>query len=392
MKGLDWEGLTRRFLTLAAKTRTSEEFNRVVQLMFGETEGSHTGISGGATFNGGNPGTGYLGVRVKPVAGGFEVVKVTPESPASLKQSRINVGDVIVAVDSKRLSVDDGSVPTLDLDAALMGRAGRETLVELKRGPAPAVKDDPTVAKTGKEESPAAADKKAMQSPFIVITPVSGTAWTRLRYDEEVGERRALTEKLSNGRIGYLHIRAMGEAEVRDFERDLFAAGSGKDALLIDVRDNGGGSTADILLSSLTAPAHAYTIPRGADPAKVPHDAYPRDRRLIYGWTRPLDVLINEHSFSNAEIFAHAIKTTKRGRLVGTPTFGGVISTGAFTLIDGTNVRQPFRGWYLPDGTDMENHGAQPDVSVAQVPADEVGGKDAQLEAAVADLMKQIGK
>jgi tricorn protease len=122
----------------------------------------------------------------------------------------------------------------------------------------------------------------------------------------------------------------------------------------------------------------------------VPHDAYPRDRRLIYAWSRPIDVLINEHSFSNAEIFAHAIHTTGRGRLVGTATFGGVISTGAFTLIDGTLVRMPFRGWYLPDGTDMESHGAQPDVDVPQTPADEASGKDPQLEAAVEDLMKRI--
>ncbi len=377
MKGLDWEGLTKRYLSLAAKTRTSEEFNRVTQTLFGEVEGSHTGISGGGGFSGGNPGTGYLGVRVKPVAGGYEVLKVTPDSPASLKQSRINVGDVIVAVDSKRLAPDEASMPALDLDASLMGRAGRETLVEVRRA--------------ARAEAAVGAGAQT-PSPFVVITPVSGAAWTGLKYDEEVAERRALTEKLSNGRIGYLHIKAMSGPEVREFERDLFAAGSGKDALVIDVRDNGGGSTADILLSSLTAPAHAYTVPRGADPAKVPHDSYPRDRRLIYGWTRPIDVLINEHSFSNAEIFAHAIKTTKRGRLVGTATFGGVISTGAFTLIDGTTVRQPFRGWYLPDGSDMENNGAKPDVDVPQVPSDEASGKDAQLEAAVADLMKQIGK
>ncbi len=379
MKGLDWEGLTKRFATLAVKTRTSESFNRVTQLLFGETEGSHTGITGGPAFAGGAPGTGYLGIRTKPVAGGYEVLHVAADSPASLKQSRINVGDVIVAVDGKKLAADANTLPSLDLDASLLGRAGRETLVELRRVAPPAPKPE--------EPKPA-----SPPGPFVVIVPISGAAWTNLRYTEEVLERRAAVEKLSNGKLGYLHIKAMGDAEVRDFERDLYAAGYGKEGLIIDVRDNGGGSTADILLSSLTAPQHAYTIPRGADPAKVPHDAYPRDRRLIYGWTRPLNVLINEHSFSNAEIFAHAIHTMKRGRLIGTATFGGVISTGAFSLIDGTNVRMPFRGWYLPDGTDMESHGAQPDVDVPQTPADEAAGKDPQLEAAVKDLLKQTSK
>ena len=320
-------------------------------------------------------------MRTEPVPGGYEVTHVAPESPASLRQSRINVGDVILGVDGKRLAPDAGSLPNLDLSAALLGRAGRETLVELRRAPAspPA---QPTAADSG--------ETGVATGPHVLIVPLNGAAWTNLRYMEEVLERRAEVEKLSGGKLGYLHIRGMGEAEVRDFERDLYAAASGKKGLIIDVRDNGGGWTADILLSSLTAPAHAYTIPRGADPLTVPHDAYPRDRRLIYGWTRPLNVLINEHSFSNAEIFAHAIQTTKRGRLIGTATFGGVISTGAFTLIDGTTVRMPFRGWFLPDGTDMEEHGAKPEVDVAQTPADEAAGKDAQLEAAVQDLLKQV--
>jgi tricorn protease len=203
--------------------------------------------------------------------------------------------------------------------------------------------------------------------------------------------RAAQVEKLSGGKLGYLHIRAMSEPSVRDFERDLYAAAHGKEGLVIDVRDNGGGSTADILLASLTAPNHAYTIPRGVDPATVAKDAYPRDRRLIYGYVRPINVLINQHSFSNAEIFAHAISTIKRGKLVGTATFGGVISTGAMTLIDGTTVRTPFRGWYLPDGRDQENNGAQPDVNVPQLPTDEAAGVDRQLEAAVNELLGRVG-
>ena len=74
-------------------------------------------------------------------------------------------------------------------------------------------------------------------------------------------------------------------------------------------------------------------------------------------------LLCNEKSFSNAEILAHAFRTLKRGTLVGQRTYGGVISTGGTTLLDGTSVRIPFRGWYLPDGSDMENNGAVPDPS-----------------------------
>jgi tricorn protease len=211
-----------------------------------------------------------------------------------------------------------------------------------------------------------------------------------LAYEDDVRQRRARVEELSEGRLGYLHIRGMSTPSVRDFEHDLHAAAAGKDGLVIDVRDNGGGSTADILLASLTAPRHAWTLPRGADPDTTPRDAYPRDRRLIHGYSRPIVVLVNEYSFSNAEIFAHAIKTTGRGRLVGTATFGGVISTGGTTLVDGTRVRLPFRGWFLPDGTDMENHGAVPDLDVPRLPGDEAAGVDMQLERATSDLLSRL--
>ena len=101
-------------------------------------------------------------------------------------------------------------------------------------------------------------------------------------------------------------------------------------------------------------------------------------------------MLCNEKSFSNAEIVSHAFKTLGRGTLVGQQTYGGVISTGGTSLIDGTTVRLPFRGWYLLDGTDMENNGAMPDLLVPQTPEDESSNHDAQLKAAVDDLLERM--
>ena len=164
------------------------------------------------------------------------------------------------------------------------------------------------------------------------------------------------------------------------FEEDLYAAGAGKDGLIIDVRENGGGSTADHLLTALTQPHHAITIPRGGG------QGYPQDRRVYATWTKPIVVLCNQNSFSNAEIFAHAIKTLKRGPLVGVPTAGGVISTGATTIMDVGTLRLPNRGWFLPEtGEDMELNGAKPEPAniVWPDPADFARGVDAQLARAV---------
>ena len=180
----------------------------------------------------------------------------------------------------------------------------------------------------------------------------------------------------------------MNQPSLDEFERDLFAAAHGKDGLVIDVRNNGGGWTADRLLASIMAPRHAYTVPRGADPSHT--DGYPQDRLFIQRFSMPINMLCNEKSFSNAEIVAHAFKTLKRGTLVGTPTYGGVISTGSASLLDGTTVRMPTRGWYLLDGTDMENNGAVPDIVVPQTPEAESADRDEQLKAAVDDLMKRL--
>lgn len=253
-----------------------------------------------------------------------------------------------------------------DLAVQLAGTAGRETLLKVRNS-------------EGAER-------------LMLITPISSGGDSALRYDAEVARRAALVDKLSAGKLGYLHIRGMDIGSVRDFERDLYAAAHGKDGLLIDVRDNGGGWTTDILLASLTAPRHAYTVARGADEATMPRDAYPRDRRLIYAYNRQISVLINQNSYSNAEIFPHSIKTIGRGKLVGEPTFGAVISTGAASLIDGTTVRMPFRGWYLLDGTDMENNGAEPDIAVRMTPEAEESGDDPQIEAAVKELLERSAK
>ena len=181
----------------------------------------------------------------------------------------------------------------------------------------------------------------------------------------------------------------MNQPSLDEFERDLYAAAEGKDGLIIDVRNNGGGWTADRLLASIMSPVHAYTVPRGAEGDY--RLGYPRDRLFIQRYTLPITMLANEKSFSNAEIVAHAFKTLKRGTLVGETTNGGVISTGGTRLLDGTTVRMPFRGWYLPDGRDMENNGAVPDIRVPQTPEDESRGDDAQLRRAAEELLGRLG-
>ena len=154
---------------------------------------------------------------------------------------------------------------------------------------------------------------------------------------------------------------------------------------MIDVRDNGGGFTTDLLLTSLTQPRHAITIPRGGKPG------YPHDRQVFAAWSKPIIVLCNQNSYSNAEIFSHAIKTLGRGKVVGVQTAGGVVSTGSARINDVGTIRVPFRGWFLlNDGQDMEMNGCPPDVVIWPLPGELPKGEDKQLSKAVELLLSEV--
>jgi tricorn protease len=221
----------------------------------------------------------------------------------------------------------------------------------------------------------------------VTLRPISYATARQFLYRDWTAHNRRLVDTLSDGKLGYLHIAAMNEESFYKFEEDLFAAADGKDGLVIDVRENGGGSTTDHLLTALTQPQHAITIPRGGTPG------YPQDRKIYATWDKPVVVLCNQNSFSNAEIFSHAIKTLGRGQVVGVTTAGGVISTGATGIMDVGVLRLPFRGWYLPgSGEDMELHGAVPHHILWPLPGELPSGKDTQLEKGVEVLKGDVAQ
>ena len=229
----------------------------------------------------------------------------------------------------------------------------------------------------------------------VIIRPTNSLR-TQL-YDAWVAERKALTEKYSNGKLGYLHIRGMNWPSFERFERELAASGYGKEGIVIDVRFNGGGWTTDMLMAVLNVRQHAYTVPRGAaknlekENQKF-RETYPYGERLpLSSWTKPSIALCNQNSYSNAEIFSHAFKTLDIGTLVGTPTFGAVISTGGQGLQNGF-IRMPFRAWFVKaSGKNMENDApAVPDYLIKNAPGWKERGEDDQLKKAVEVLLQDI--
>ncbi|WP_291318231.1 S41 family peptidase [Desulfonatronospira sp.] len=364
MKGLDWPSLTRDYEELIKRTRTASEFSDISNRLMGELGASHTGVfnpgpEAGTREPSGRLGISYQQVRMEDGDYGFRVNEVVPGSPAHRSAVPLQPGDIITRIDMRRFEERE------TLLQRLRGTVGREVIVGFKR---PAV--------------------DGLLSHHALVTPVSHEDLAGLRYDAFRDDSRKEVSRLSNGRLGYIHIQAMNQVSLDDFQAHLYSAAKGKEGLIIDVRNNAGGYTTDYILASIMASEHAYTVPAGADHRKTGH--YPQDRLPVPRYTLPINMLANEKSYSNSEILAHAFKTLDRGVLVGEQTYGGVISTSGYRLIDGAQVRVPSRGWYLPDGTDMEQNGAVPDLRIKQTPEDEVAGRDRQLEKAVQNLLERL--
>jgi tricorn protease len=362
--GQDWRALRSKYEPWAMKASTKRDFAHVFNLMLGELNASHLGLYTGDRADREPERTGRLGVEIEPVEDGVRVVRVVPRTPADREGSRLHPGDVITAVDGSPVRPAEES-----FHALLNGTVGERVALDVR--------------------SPDGTSRR------VVIRPAASISDEL--YREWVDRRRELTEEYSDGRLGYIHVEGMNWPSFERFERELEAAGSGKEGLLVDVRFNGGGWTTDMLMTVLTYRQHAYTVPRGATPdleANHPRfrEHYPFGERLpLSAWTKPAAALANQNSYSNAEIFSHAFKTLGLGPLVGEPTFGAVISTGGAGLLDGSFVRLPFRAWYVKaTGENMELGPAVPDVIIRRSPDDRADGEDEQLRAAVERLLDGI--
>jgi tricorn protease len=281
------------------------------------------------------------------------VTHVYQEGPADKDWVRVSVGDYLLAIDGKPVKAGD------EYWALLNHRLNRKVEVTFNSKP-----NEESAWKTR-------------------ITPINQGAQNQLRYERWVRERRAAVDKLSGGRVGYLHIQAMNQPSLRRFEKEL-RENRNKDALVIDQRWNGGGNIDQELLGILVQREYQIWQPRGTEP----------NPRPFSGFFGPKVVLQNWRSASNAEMFPAGFRALGLGKVIGTPTAGAVIGTGSYSLIDGSTVRTPGVGVFLADRerTNMENFGVPPDILVDNSPEDSLAGKDRQLEVAVQELLKELGK
>ncbi|HLV81633.1 MAG TPA: S41 family peptidase [Chthonomonadaceae bacterium] len=350
MHGADWRALHDKYAPLLQAVATPMEFTNLLSEMVGEVNSSHSEIT--PDYKPRGPQTAMLGLTYDDsYAGpGLKVSGVLPKGPADKPASRIDPGDYILSVDGTDVRMNE------DFYKTLQDKAGKtiELLVNSK----------PT--KDG--------------ARAIKLKPISVGEWFALDYDARDRRNQELVEKLSHGRLAYIHIRAMDQPSLKKFERDLYGEAMDKDGLVLDIRENGGGNTHDAILEALSRRIYGYTQPRAGLRETLPARA----------WNKPIVLLIDQNSYSDAEIFPAGFRSLRLGKIVGEPTPGYVIGTYEGHLIDGTSFRMPSWAYYTPTGKDLENLGVQPDIYVENTPEDIAAHRDRQLEVAVQTLLKEL--
>jgi Tol biopolymer transport system component len=352
--GADWAKARDKYSPVVDHVRQDREFRDLVLEMMGELRASHLYIYPRTSPTPPSLTTAQIGIELDYSAldseGVFIVAEVVPDSPADV--AGMTIGCRIYSLSGVKLS------RATDMDSILAGTEGRRVIADIT-------------------------DSDGGNLRKVEIKPCSKSAIDRLEYTDWVARRRNMVDSLSAGRLAYIHIPEMSQEWLRTFKRELVSIAEPRQGLIIDVRNNGGGSTAVNILEMLVKSPYILRNFRG-----FPVTSENKMRSKAY--EKPMALLINGYSGSNSEIFAEGFRKLRLGKIIGEPTAGGVIGTSSFTLIDGATVRRPSWGAYTTEMHDTDLEPRQPDILVENLLDDFMNDRDPQLVRAVEELLRLL--
>lgn len=358
--GADWQAVHDQLLPYVAGARTPDEMRRLMRLMVGELNASHLGVD--APFSAVQTTTGRLGLDFDREeyerSGRLRVSAVLPLSPAATARDSaapertraVKVGEYVVAVDGQ--SIDART----NLDELLSYKVGRRVVLALA-------------------SSSAGADRHELD-----VRPVNLATEKALRYRKWVDDKRAYVERVSGGRVGYVHMFDMSSASLAQFYVDLDTENQSKDAVVVDMRHNNGGFVNVYAIDVLARKSFIRMTPRGSGGA--PARPYLGQRALEL----PTVLVTDQYTLSDGEDFAEGYRSLGLGKIVGEPTAGWIIYTSNLQLMDGSVIRIPFVRIETTAGENMERNPRPVDVNVSRPLGESYTDRDAQLDAAVREL------
>ena len=343
LHGVDWEGYKKTYAKFLPYINNNYDFRDMLSEMLGELNGSHTGARyypDGATLK-----TAALGLFFDNdyEGDGLKVEEVINRGPFAVRNTGVKKGCIIEAIDGQKIA--KGS----DYTSLLDGKAGKMTRVSVF---------DPS-------------RKKRFD---VVVRAISRSAQADLLYRRWVDRNREMVDSLSNGTIGYVHVKAMDSESFRTvFSQLLSDSMRQKKAVIVDERHNGGGWLHDDLCTLLSGKQYAKFIAHGK---YIGYDPWNK-------WVKPSCVMICEDDYSNGHGFPAVYKTLGIGKLVGAPVAGTMTAVWWERMMNGMIFGIPQVGNQAMDGTFFENKELKPDIKVYNTPADYETGNDEQLKAAV---------
>jgi tricorn protease len=360
MHGYDWEALRNQYAPLLEDVSHRVDLNYVIGEMISELNVGHAYIAGGDYEIPARPRVALPGARFKldAAAGRYQIAELLPghneepayRSPLTEVGMNVNVNDYLIAIDGEEVT------PNVNPYQLLRGKAGQPVRFTLNSTP----------SKDGARE--------------VVFQPISEE--TKLNYLAMVLKNRERVEKLSNDRLGYIHIPDMGADGIYEFIKWYYPQ-LRKDGMVVDMRGNGGGNVSRMLIERFRRQLLATGFSRTSEDVTTYPDG------VFIG---PLVCLLNETSASDGDIFPAMFREARLGPLVGKRSWGGVVGiTNRGTLIDGGTVNVPEFGFASADGRwIIEGEGVTPDIEVENDPKSVLEGRDPQLERGVQEVLKAL--
>jgi C-terminal processing protease CtpA/Prc len=351
LHGVDWTFYKAAYARFLPHIDNNWDFAELLSEMLGELNASHTG-AGYRPQRRSTDSTASLGIFADPSheGPGLKIAEVVEKGPLQKAGTQIKPGVVIEKIDGQPITGD------ADPHALLNRKTDKPTLLSLF---------DPEAGKRWEE----------------TVKPISRDQEAELLYQRWVKSRREETERLSGGKVGYVHVRSMGDGSFRVAYAEILGRNSDKRALVVDTRFNGGGWLHDDLATLLSGRSYFTFIPRGNVIGRDPQEK----------WLKKSIVLMSESNYSNAHMFPLVYKKLGLGELVGMPVPGTGTAVWWETQQDRTlYFGIPQVGVLDEEGHYLENQELQPDHLVNNDPESVASGRDLQLEKAVELLLQGI--
>jgi len=350
IRNIDWDSYHKAYERFLPYINNNYDFQEMLSEFLGELNGSHTGARYYPSSD--ILRDAALGVFYDDTytGDGLKIKEIIAKSPLTLEKNDVKAGDIIEKIDGTAITKDMDYFPLLE------GKSGKKVILSIS--------------------SP-----KNNKRYDVTIKAISTGEEANLLYQRWVERNRTMVDKLSNGKLGYIHIKGMDSPSFRTLYSELLGRYRNKEAVIVDTRHNGGGWLHDDVITLLSGKEYLRYEPRGQYIGSDPYNK----------WTKPSCMLICEDNYSNAHGTPWLYKELKVGKLIGAPVAGTMTAVWWETQIDPTLIfgipeigSKDMRGNYL------ENQELEPDILVYDDPADVQKGKDVQLETAVKNLLKEI--